>query len=114
MARADDYSCEELGVKLTEYGVKSPEGNPISDPYPFNLMFSSQIGATGKMKGYEAAATDILIPSSYFRPETAQGMFVNFTRLYNAAGGKLPFAAAQIGPAYRNEIAPRSGLLRVR
>eukprot|EP01127_Copromyxa_protea_P002079 TRINITY_DN11966_c0_g1_i1.p1 TRINITY_DN11966_c0_g1~~TRINITY_DN11966_c0_g1_i1.p1 ORF type:complete len:657 (-),score=189.85 TRINITY_DN11966_c0_g1_i1:50-1996(-) len=101
VARADDYSCEELGAKLKEYGVKSPEGNDISDPYPFNLMFSSQIGATGKSKGY-------------FRPETAQGMFVNFGRLYAANGSKLPFAAAQIGPAYRNEIAPRSGLLRVR
>lgn len=51
-ARADDYSCEELGAKLKEYGVKSPEGNDISDPYPFNLMFSTQIGATGKSKGY--------------------------------------------------------------
>jgi glycyl-tRNA synthetase len=41
-------------------------------------------------------------------------MFVNFGRLLEYNGGKLPFAAAQIGPAYRNEIAPRSGLLRVR
>lgn len=39
---------------------------------------------------------------------------MNFGRLYAANGSKLPFAAAQIGPAYRNEIAPRSGLLRVR
>jgi glycyl-tRNA synthetase len=53
IARADDYSCEELGEKLKEYGVKSPEGNEISEPYPFNLMFSSHIGATGKLKGYE-------------------------------------------------------------
>eukprot|EP01126_Amoeba_proteus_P005186 TRINITY_DN1171_c0_g2_i20.p1 TRINITY_DN1171_c0_g2~~TRINITY_DN1171_c0_g2_i20.p1 ORF type:complete len:648 (-),score=114.19 TRINITY_DN1171_c0_g2_i20:98-2041(-) len=101
MARADDYSYDELGAKLVQYGVKSPEGHDISDPYPFNLMFSTQIGATGKSKGY-------------FRPETAQGMFVNFGRLYAAAGSKLPFAAAQVGPAFRNEIAPRSGLLRVR
>ncbi len=48
------------------------------------------------------------------RPETAQGMFVNFSRLLEFNGGKLPFAASQIGQAFRNEIAPRSGLLRVR
>ena len=51
---------------------------------------------------------------SYLRPETAQGIFVNFKRLLDANNGRLPFAAAQIGPAFRNEISPRSGLLRVR
>jgi len=101
-ARADDFSCEELAQKLKQYDAKSPDtGNPITEPFPFNLMFSTQIGPTGKFKGY-------------LRPETAQGMFVNFARLLEYNGGKLPFAAAQIGPAYRNEIAPRSGLLRVR
>jgi len=51
---------------------------------------------------------------SYLRPETAQGIFVNFKRLLEANNGRLPFAAAQIGPAFRNEISPRAGLLRVR
>lgn len=64
-------------------------------------MFATQIGPTGKLKGY-------------LRPETAQGMFYNFPRLLDYNAGKLPFAAAQIGPAFRNEIAPRNGLLRVR
>ena len=50
----------------------------------------------------------------FLRPETAQGIFVNFHRLLQYNNGKLPFAAAQIGPAFRNEISPRSGLLRVR
>eukprot|EP01089_Gocevia_fonbrunei_P015541 TRINITY_DN4567_c0_g1_i5.p1 TRINITY_DN4567_c0_g1~~TRINITY_DN4567_c0_g1_i5.p1 ORF type:complete len:451 (-),score=130.07 TRINITY_DN4567_c0_g1_i5:32-1384(-) len=50
----------------------------------------------------------------YLRPETAQSIFVNFKRLLECNGGKLPFAAAQIDLAFRNEIAPRSGLLRVR
>lgn len=44
----------------------------------------------------------------------AQGMFVNFRRLYDYNNGRLPMAVAQIGSAYRNEIAPRGGLLRVR
>lgn len=48
------------------------------------------------------------------RPETAQGIFVNFKRLLEFNQGKLPFAAAQIGNAFRNEISPRSGLIRVR
>lgn len=48
------------------------------------------------------------------RPETAQGIFVNFKRLLDYNQGKLPFAAAQIGNAFRNEILPKSGLLRVR
>jgi len=64
-------------------------------------MFETSIGPTGQLKGF-------------LRPETAQGIFVNFKRLLEFNGGKLPFAAAQIGQAFRNEIAPRSGLLRVR
>ena len=50
----------------------------------------------------------------FLRPETAQGIFVNFKRLLEFNQGKLPFAAAQIGTAFRNEISPRSGLIRVR
>lgn len=48
------------------------------------------------------------------RPETAQGIFLNFKRLLEFNQGKLPFAAAQIGNSFRNEISPRSGLIRVR
>ena len=55
-----------------------------------------------------------LAPPSFLRPETAQGIFVNFKRLLEFNNGKLPFAGAQIGKAFRNEISPRSGLLRVR
>jgi len=52
--------------------------------------------------------------SSYLRPETAQGHFVNFQRLYEYNNSALPFASAQIGRSFRNEISPRNGLLRVR
>lgn len=114
-ARADDFSLAELAEKLRKYNAKAPDtGNAITDPFPFNLMFSTQIGPTGKYKGYGNLVMLFSLFSSYLRPETAQGMFVNFNRLLEYNGGKLPFAAAQIGPAYRNEIAPRSGLLRVR
>eukprot|EP00172_Hildenbrandia_rubra_P002650 Plantae.Rhodophyta-Hildenbrandia_rubra.ctg3656.p1 GENE.Plantae.Rhodophyta-Hildenbrandia_rubra.ctg3656~~Plantae.Rhodophyta-Hildenbrandia_rubra.ctg3656.p1 ORF type:complete len:461 (+),score=89.06 Plantae.Rhodophyta-Hildenbrandia_rubra.ctg3656:636-2018(+) len=64
-------------------------------------MFATQIGASGLRPGY-------------LRPETAQGIFVNFKRLLDYQGGKLPFACAQIGLAFRNEISPKAGLLRVR
>lgn len=102
LTRADDFSLTEMGSKLKEYQIKSPDtGNELSDPYCFNLMFPTNIGATGKITGF-------------LRPETAQGTFTNFNRLLDFNGGKLPFAVAQIGTVFRNEIAPRSGLLRVR
>ena len=50
----------------------------------------------------------------YLRPETAQCIFTNFKYLYDYQNGKLPFGAAIVGSAYRNEISPRNGLLRVR
>jgi len=102
LAQADALGKEELAAVLKKYQVKAPEThNDISEPEPFNLMFQTSIGPTGQYKGY-------------LRPETAQGIFVNFKRLLEYNGGKLPFAAAQISQAFRNEIAPRSGLLRVR
>ncbi|CAN7127237.1 unnamed protein product [Brassica rapa subsp. narinosa] len=102
LAVMEDYSPEELGAKIKEYGITAPDTkNPLSDPYPFNLMFQTSIGPSGLIPGY-------------MRPETAQGIFVNFKDLYYYNGRKLPFAAAQIGQAFRNEISPRQGLLRVR
>ncbi|XP_020583205.1 glycine--tRNA ligase, mitochondrial 1-like [Phalaenopsis equestris] len=102
LAVLDDLSAEELGAKLKEYGIVAPDTkNLLSDPYPFNLMFRTSIGPSGLSPGY-------------LRPETAQGIFVNFKDLYYYNGNRLPFAAAQIGQAFRNEISPRQGLLRVR
>ncbi|KAL5979608.1 hypothetical protein ACLOJK_019514 [Asimina triloba] len=102
LAILDDLNAEQLGAKLKEYGITAPDTkNPLSDPYPFNLMFQTSIGPSGLLPGF-------------MRPETAQGIFVNFKDLYYYNGNKLPFAAAQIGQAFRNEISPRQGLLRVR
>ncbi len=63
--------------------MKSPAGNDIGDPFPFNLMFRTTIGPEGNSVGF-------------LRPETAQGLFVNFRRLLDFNGGKIPFAAAQV------------------
>lgn len=102
LARVGELGTEDLGAALSKYNIKAPEtGNDISAPFPFNLMFKTSIGPKGDQVGY-------------LRPETAQGIFVNFRDLLFYNGGKLPFAAAQIGNSYRNEISPRSGLLRVR
>ncbi|PPD88209.1 hypothetical protein GOBAR_DD14847 [Gossypium barbadense] len=91
LATLDDLSAEALGAKIKEYGITAPDTkNPLSDPYPFNLMFQTSIGPSGLSPGY-------------MRPETAQGIFVNFKDLYYYNGNKLPFAAAQIGQAFRNE-----------
>jgi glycyl-tRNA synthetase len=72
------------------------------DGKKFNEMFKTQIGVG------EGSAT------SYLRPETAQGIFVNFKNTVDAFHPKLPFGIAQIGKAFRNEIAPRDFIFRVR
>lgn len=110
--RADHYIKEKLNVEVdpsTEavreaieyYKLKCECGGKFKDPFQLNLMFKTVIGP-GKGK------------TGYLRPETAQGMFVNFKRLLHYFREKLPFGVAQIGRAYRNEISPRQGLIRLR
>ena len=101
-AQADAYEPQELSALFKQLGIKSPAtGADLTEPFPFNLMFGTQIGPTGQLQGF-------------LRPETAQGMFVNFRRLYDYNQARMPMGIAQIGTAYRNEIAPRGGLIRVR
>jgi glycyl-tRNA synthetase len=69
----------------------------------FNMMFETTIGATAGPDG-----------KVYLRPETAQGIFVNFKNVVDSMSPKMPFGIAQIGKAFRNEIAPREFLFRVR
>eukprot|EP00180_Rhodochaete_pulchella_P003520 Plantae.Rhodophyta-Rhodochaete_pulchella.ctg610.p1 GENE.Plantae.Rhodophyta-Rhodochaete_pulchella.ctg610~~Plantae.Rhodophyta-Rhodochaete_pulchella.ctg610.p1 ORF type:complete len:534 (-),score=114.90 Plantae.Rhodophyta-Rhodochaete_pulchella.ctg610:761-2209(-) len=91
-----------MDAAIERWKVVAPETkNALSPSQPFNLMFSTSIGPSGQMPGF-------------LRPETAQGIFVNFKRLLESVGGKMPFACAQIGLSFRNEISPRQGLLRVR
>jgi glycyl-tRNA synthetase len=76
--------------------------DPTEDGQQFNVMFKTNVGA-----GEEAT-------TSYLRPETAQGIFVNFKNTVDAFHPKLPFGIAQIGKAFRNEIAPRDFIFRQR
>lgn len=127
LAKIDNYTGAELGQLMREHKVVAPEtGNDVTEPVEFNLMFDSSIGPTGQVKGcvsqrWRPASLALLLstdtslhPHSYLRPETAQGHFVNFGRLLDFNNGRVPFASAQIGKSFRNEISPRSGLLRVR
>jgi len=100
---ADGMSLEELDEAILKNGVKSPKGNLLSPSRQFNMMFESRIGATAGDEG-----------KVYLRPETAQGIFVNFKNVVDTMSPKIPFGIAQIGKAFRNEIAPREFLFRVR
>ena len=81
------------------------EGKPgnWTEPRTFNMMFKTQVGPVADAESF-----------AYLRPETAQGMFVNFKNVLDATNRKLPFGIAQIGKSFRNEITPRNFLFRVR
>lgn len=85
-------NCKEKGEAWTGAKVRQ-----------FNMMFKTHVGASED----EASV-------SYLRPETAQGMFVNFKNVIDSLHPKLPFGLAQIGKAFRNEIAPRDFIFRAR
>ncbi len=78
-------------------------GKDLTEARPFNLMFSTQMGAS--------ADPDSI---AYLRPETAQSIFVQFKNILDTARKKLPFGIAQIGKAFRNEINPRNYIFRSR
>jgi glycyl-tRNA synthetase len=100
---AEGLSVEEISALIREHNLQSPKGNPLSEARQFNLMFESRVGATAGEEG-----------KVYLRPETAQGIFVNFKNVVDTLSPKMPFGIAQIGKAFRNEIAPREWLFRVR
>ena len=102
LAKTDNYNGEELGLLITQLDIKNPNtGGDVLPPVAFNLMFQTAIGPSGGLAGY-------------LRPETAQGQFLTFQKLLEFNQQSMPFASACIGKSFRNEISPRSGLLRVR
>lgn len=93
---------EELSRILSEEKLCCPRcGGHLTHVWSYNLMFQTIIGSKGKKTGY-------------MRPETAQGIFIPFKRLLRFNRGKLPFGVVQMGKAYRNEISPRQGVIRLR
>jgi len=96
-----DGKLESLDKTAEEKRMKCPKcGGEFSKAYMFNLMFATGMG------GERAPA--------YSRPETAQGIFTSFPRLFRNHGTTLPMAVGQVGKSFRNEISPRKGLVRMR
>jgi glycyl-tRNA synthetase len=99
---AEKMSLDEINQALKAKEVSCPEcGGGFNFPQYFLTMFETTIGPYSGSTGYG-------------RPEAAQGIFVEFNRLYAVAREKLPFGVIQIGHALRNEISPRQGLIRLR
>ena len=101
----DDDDLLSLKQLIDELGIADPVSGSKNwtDIKQFNLMFSTSIGATSE------SSAEI-----YLRPETAQGIFVNFLNVQKSSRKKIPFGIAQIGKAFRNEIIARQFIFRMR
>ncbi len=98
----EKLNLDELDEAIKKHKIRCPECQcEFGEPKHFLTMFETKIGPYSEAVGYG-------------RPEAAQGMFVEFRRLYEGAREKLPFGAIQIGHALRNEISPRQGVVRLR
>jgi glycyl-tRNA synthetase len=102
---ANGMTFEQMSAYIKEHGIKCPVcgSTNFTDIRKFNLMFKTFQGVT------EDAKNEI-----YLRPETAQGIFVNFTNVQRTTRRKLPFGIAQIGKSFRNEITPGNFTFRTR
>lgn len=103
--KSDCKSCKKRfkAADLTDSGTCPGCGGELTEARPFNLMFKTHQGPI------EDSSSVV-----YLRPETAQGMFVNFDSILDARHPKLPFGMAQIGKAFRNEITPGNFIFRTR
>lgn len=103
--QAAGMDLKEIGKQIEERDVQCPDcgAKSFTEPRNFNLMFSTKMGVV------EESTQTV-----YLRPETAQGIFVNFNNVLNSYRIKIPFGIAQIGKAFRNEITPRQFVFRTR
>ena len=101
----DGWSNEKMSEYIAEQGIKCPEcgKSDFTGIRKFNMMFKTHQGVT------EDASNEI-----YLRPETAQGIFVNFKNVQRTTRRKLPFGIAQVGKSFRNEITPGNFTFRTR
>ncbi|MEZ5902022.1 MAG: glycine--tRNA ligase [Alphaproteobacteria bacterium] len=84
-------------------GPDAKEPGTLTEPKEFNLMFQTYVGATASEEN-----------KAYLRPETAQGIFLNYKNVLDSSRVKMPFGIAQIGKAFRNEVNPRNFIFRSR
>lgn len=105
--RIEAFSFKELVEASEEELAQIPSpgsGKPtLTAPRDFNLMFETRVGAAVDSENV-----------AYLRPETAQGIFINFKNVLNSSRQKIPFGIAQMGKAFRNEITPRNFIFRSR
>lgn len=102
---ADGWSNEKMHTFIIDNNIVCPNCGKLdyTDIRQFNLMFKTSQGVTSDSE------SDI-----YMRPETAQGIFLNFKNIQRAARKKIPFGIGQIGKSFRNEITPGNFIFRVR
>ena len=102
---ANGWTNEQMMTYIREHGIKCPNcgSTNFTDIRQFNLMFKTFQGVTEDSKN-----------EIYLRPETAQGIFVNFANIQRTSRKKVPFGAAQVGKSFRNEITPGQYIFRVR
>lgn len=100
--KLEEYRCEEKPSKKPG----EAEQCDLTESRPFLTMLSTRLGAVADENDYQSMA--------YLRPETAQGIFINFANILNTTRRKLPFGIAQIGKSFRNEITPGNFILRTR
>ena len=98
----EGLTTEEIDARIQELKIRCPNCKGVLGPSrEFHMMFPLEVGPTGKDR-------------AYLRPETAQGVFLNFKREFEALRRRLPMGLAIVGRAYRNEISPRQGVYRMR
>lgn len=99
--------CEDLHKIIIDEEIRAPESGAFdwTDVRQFNLMFKTQFGATSSGEDDDAV---------YLRPETAQGIFVNFKNVMDTSRQQIPFGIAQVGKAFRNEVVARQFVFRMR
>ena len=102
---ANGWTNEQMMTYIWEHGIKCPNcgSTNFTDIRQFNLMFKTFQGVTEDSKN-----------EIYLRPETAQGIFVNFANIQRTSRKKVPFGVAQVGKSFRNEITPGQFIFRVR
>jgi glycyl-tRNA synthetase len=98
----EDKMADSVCLKHAKLHPGECEGE-FTEPRPFNMMFKTAVGPVPDPESF-----------AYLRPETAQGMFVNFKNVLDSTNRKLPFGIAQQGKGFRNEITPRNFIFRVR
>lgn len=96
-------TISEMNQIIQENNILSPEKNSLGEVRTFNMMLQTKVGVVDDSASH-----------TFLRPETAQGIFVNFKNVVDSFSPKLPFGIGQIGKAFRNEITPRDFIFRLR